>query len=1120
MAATDRRSRTNTTSTVSSLMQDVSGAYPGPSGPRPGSDNVGIPGSSNILSLSQAIHARRAEYVRPKHVRIKIGSWNVAAHKGAEQDIGGWFVESKGITEEFAGLRVTDPNEPHRGVPDQTCAEERETVAAQEARYAKKQSTIPKGDPGRLPGGEDVGLYVLGLQEIVDISSFTEALRPYTDSSAANKFKAAMNESLPEGYTLVAEQQLIGMLLLVYASADVAREIKSVSTTSVGTGIAGYMGNKGAVTARIVLGETTRIVFVNCHMSAGADKAALERRNWDAHQIVTRTRFAPIKGTMDLEQATGEQIGDEDFAFWCGDLNYRLEGIPGDDVRRLLMLHTRNAYDLSQRSAEKIEGELESTRNSVERRVENRLSSESANSGASSTVASPRTATSCETRTSTESTAPTLLDEVSASEDPTSLQTTISSLLPHDELRQQMKARKAFHDGWREGPITFLPSYKYDAGSVGVFDSSEKKRAPSWCDRILYRTRKDKLAFDEKIREEEEARKRDEEMRANGTDQAADDESILYDYDPDTDGVTGDEEYDEHEEFDHENGRSTVITKEGFEDEICLEYYTTHQRVLSSDHKPLSALFSLKYDAVVPELKAKVHAEVAKELDKAENEGRADVTVVVDKHKNADTERDDAHCDPEDFEGVWFGDVRWAQAKHRTLTIANTGRVPANFSFISRPVSNQQSEGVAPKWINLKINEQAVASSSVDSPAVLLDPGETAVVELEVRVFDLQTARSLNEGVIDMDDILVLRVEGGRDHFIPVRGKWMVTSLGHSIDKLIRIPEGGIRKLQGQKPDSSKSGSGSKIRSVDESGSDSSGGGISGFIERVASPVTDNLPVRFSAPRELFRLTEAVEHLATRVIAEWEMTHPVSMDLGDDNAELMSAPWLEHPAWPFEEDQWVGRETATFYDALGSACDAVDEDRPIEASLPAELPALQKLYVLANLLLLLLRSMPDGVISADLWSKIDTYLLETEKVKPKPCIDDQRTAIQEVLVTEPNRSISVILITSMIECILQELAATVHGRRGSGDAEPPISPGVKKSGPAKGTIRKMAALGKLPTSSSQDREKDQTREVAMGKVFAGLMIRTPDLSNEKQRAALEKRKVWLIGLFLNKEHLM
>lgn len=589
--------------------------------------------SSNPQSLSQALYARRSEYVRPKHVRIKIGTWNVASFKGTEKDVGGWFINGKGVTEALAGLKVGDQSQPHDGndIPDQSGLDEREDVAAQEARYKRKSSTLPDHDPGSLPGDGDVGLYALGLQEVVDINSVTEALRPYTDPGVANRWKEEMSRSLPPGYVLVAEHQLIGLLLLVYASPEVAREVRSVSTTSVGTGLGGYMGNKGAVTARIVLGETTRIVFVNSHLGAGTNPGDLDRRNWDAGQIISRTRFEPINDAMGLAQTTGEQIGDEDFAFWVGDLNYRLEGIPGDDVRRLLMLHTRNEYDLSQRSAQKIEKELQSATDSVKQRVENRASMASSDSSASRDSLS----TNDSARDSLEG-PPTLVDELAASDDPTSLQTTLSSLLPHDELHQQMKARKAFYDGWEEGPITFLPTYKYDVGSVGVFDSSEKKRAPSWCDRILYRTRREKLAYEAKIREEETARKKDAEMKANGTDHANDDDEILYDYDPETDGGD-DNAYDEYDE-NADAAEGVVITKEGFEDELRLEYYTAHQRVLSSDHKPLDAIFVLKYDSVVPELKARIHAEVAKELDKAENESRPGVTVVVDKHRAHDVE--------------------------------------------------------------------------------------------------------------------------------------------------------------------------------------------------------------------------------------------------------------------------------------------------------------------------------------------------------------------------------------------------------------------------------------------------------------------------------------------------
>ena len=124
------------------------------------------------------------------------------------------------------------------------------------------------------------------------------------------------------------------------------------------------------------------------------------------------------------------------------------------------------------------------------------------------------------------------------------------------------------------------------------------------------------------IVEEEEAKKKDLEMQKSGIDEAGKDEELLYDYDPDTDAQDDTASVDDG--LDAPEG--VVITKEGFEDEMHLESYTAHQRVLSSDHKPLDAVFSLRYDAVVPELKAKVHQDVAKQLDKAENEGRPSVT--------------------------------------------------------------------------------------------------------------------------------------------------------------------------------------------------------------------------------------------------------------------------------------------------------------------------------------------------------------------------------------------------------------------------------------------------------------------------------------------------------------
>lgn len=521
--------------------------------------------------------------------------------------MGGWFCSGQGVSEALTGLEISSHDESHEPSAEAgSDLDGRETVDAQEARFARKKPTLPQDDPGSVPGGGDIDLYLLGLQEIVDVNSASEALRPYTDPSVSLEWQKAVSGALPKNYRLVAEQQLIGMLLLIYASDEVASDIKSVSTTSVGTGLMGYMGNKGAVTARFVLGETTRVAFINAHLAAGTDKTSLDRRNWDYSQILSRTRFDPITDSMGLTQGTGECIGDEDFAFCVGDLNYRLEGVPGEDVRRLLMLHTRNEYDQSREEGRKLDNEIVKD-TIVHERKQNRasLDSTASSTGGSSTAGSVLRETIEE------------VERLTAKDDPASLQTTLASLLPHDQLHRIQKERKAFQD-WKEGPITFLPTYKYDIGSVGVFDSSEKRRAPSWCDRILYRTRRDRMTYESMIAEEEESRRKDEEMKSSGLDQAGKDEELLYDYDPDEDAAEGDD-YDDAPP-------GVVITREGYEDELHLEYYTAHQRVLSSDHKPLDAVFSLKYDAVVPELKAKIHQEVARELDRAENDTRPSVT--------------------------------------------------------------------------------------------------------------------------------------------------------------------------------------------------------------------------------------------------------------------------------------------------------------------------------------------------------------------------------------------------------------------------------------------------------------------------------------------------------------
>ena len=47
------------------------------------------------------------------------------------------------------------------------------------------------------------------------------------------------------------------------------------------------------------------------------------------------------------------------------------------------------------------------------------------------------------------------------------------------------KDKNPYFKHYKEGKITFIPSYKFDLGT-DVYDTSKKQRTPSWTDRILY----------------------------------------------------------------------------------------------------------------------------------------------------------------------------------------------------------------------------------------------------------------------------------------------------------------------------------------------------------------------------------------------------------------------------------------------------------------------------------------------------------------------------------------------------------------------------------------------------------------------------------------------------------
>lgn len=1003
--------------------------------------------SSSPRSLHRAVYARRAEYTRPRRLRLKIGTWNVAACPGTDKDVASWFIDGKGVD-----AHLTTPDLP------------------------QNPAVETQSDSLNLLGGDKVDLYVLGLQEIVTLNPVTQYV--YSEANPAEKWRQALEDALPDGYQFVTSEHMSGLLLLVYASSEIAPTISNVSKRVVGTGVGGWFGNKGATVARIVLGDATKMVFVNSHLSSGSDTSSMERRCWDAKTILERPRFDPVVLPSDDRDENQDKIGDEDFVFWFGDLNFRLDGIPGDDIRRLLTLHTSGEYDLSKSQRAGLnDGEIvmvtRDSSSSIEERSED-ASDNSSDEGLPVHLPDP--------------------DEFEPDphEDPASLQATLDSLLPHDQLLQLIKQRKIFHDGWHEGPIVFLPSYKYDVGTIGLFDSSEKKRAPSWCDRILFRTRKDRERYEKKLQEENDARKRDEEMKARGIDHAGDDDEVLFDYDPENDGEsppTGQPglDYDEYDEG-GDDERLAVGVENNAVDAVKLEIYTSHQRITSSDHKPVVAIFTVDYDAVVPELKAEVLAEVARELDRAENEGRPTITVATEGSRLGD-------------DAIDFEDVKYLERKTACLTLANTGQVPASISFLKNPATDAEEHGAkVPRWLTTSLsgadpNAELIPSSNATSE-VTLEPGDTVNATIDVHVSEIAQVKVLNAGCASLEEVLVLRVADGRDHFVPIRAAWLPTCIGRSIDELIRIPDGGIRAF---------------IANLDEKTES----------KKHKGTIPQDVDVHRSAPKELFKLIEAVEVLLDRTVADEEM-------LGS-----YKIPKDKH-GWPFEDAVAGAHE-----DLVADVIDTLDTDRPIADAFSVEINPCQRLETVAKVLLMLLEGLGDGVISVALWSKIEQAPIRafgqappstststgTKRSDPS---EEDRSAILDILSNAPNNNICFVFLTTTLVKVLAELSplskTDMDTLATARQVPQPVSGAMGAIG-ALGrrslSFRRSVTLGQAGTGPSTvdalaALERRKARERRVAQIFGNVVCRAPMPARDKDRKLLEGKQTALMELFLQR----
>ncbi|XP_027518935.1 phosphatidylinositol 3,4,5-trisphosphate 5-phosphatase 2-like [Corapipo altera] len=148
-------------------------------------------------------------------------------------------------------------------------------------------------------------IYVIGTQE-----------NSLGDREWVEFLRASLKTLMAIDYRVVALQCLWSIKIVVLVKPEHERRISHVHTSSVKTGVANTLGNKGAVGVSFLFNGTS-FGFVNCHLTSGSEKTHRRNQNYSdiLHSLVLGDKRL---GGFDLTLRFTH-------LFWFGDLNYRLD---------------------------------------------------------------------------------------------------------------------------------------------------------------------------------------------------------------------------------------------------------------------------------------------------------------------------------------------------------------------------------------------------------------------------------------------------------------------------------------------------------------------------------------------------------------------------------------------------------------------------------------------------------------------------------------------------------------------------------------------------------------------------------------------------------------------------
>ena len=251
----------------------------------------------------------------------------------------------------------------------------------------------------------------------------------------------------------------------------------------------------------------------------------------------------------------------------------------------------------------------------------------------------------------------------------------IAFLREKDQLNIE-RAKGSCFDGFNEGVLDFLPTYKYQSGTEVYETRAEKKlRAPAWCDRILWKS------------------------------------------------------------------KSAQVNQQSY----------GRAELLPSDHKPVFSLFSAVVRVVNLPKEREFYDQLIMNLE-FWNSPAPPVAEIMNSIINLPV-------------------VRYQEAIETTVTIKNVGSSMLYWRFIPKTDDRKRWK----RWIAVK------------PTSGLIQPENS--LELKVKVLvDKVTANGLMNGTEFLEDILILRVENGQDHYIKISGAYQRSCCGMSLEELVLCP--------------------------------------------------------------------------------------------------------------------------------------------------------------------------------------------------------------------------------------------------------------------------------------------------------------------------------------------